>query len=79
MAEDIAPALLEKIRADFTHRLGGRQRATELLELIEGGTGTYQTANDYRGFPRQPEQRRAAGWPHVLQHCRQGYPPATGG
>ena len=47
MAEDIAPALLEKIRADFTRRLGGRQRATELLELIEGGTGTYQTANDY--------------------------------
>lgn len=47
MAEDIAPALLEKIRADFTRRLGGRKRATELLELIEGGTGTYQTANDY--------------------------------
>lgn len=47
MAEDIAPALLETIRADFTRRLGGRQRATQLLELIEGGTGTYQTVNDY--------------------------------
>lgn len=47
MAEDVAPALLDTIRSDFSARLGGRKRATELLELIQRGAGTYQDANDY--------------------------------
>ena len=47
MAEDVAPALLDAIRADFSARLGGRKRATELLELIQRGAGTYEDANDY--------------------------------
>lgn len=47
MAEDVAPALLDAIRADFSARLGGRKRATQLLELIQQGVGTYQDANDY--------------------------------
>src|SRR5699024_6529273 len=47
MAEDVAPALLDAIRADFSARLGGRKRAAQLLELIQRGAGTYQDANDY--------------------------------
>lgn len=47
MAEDIAPVLLEAIRRDFERNLGGRERTTQLLELIRSGAGTYQHANEY--------------------------------
>lgn len=47
MPEDVAPALLEAIRRDFARNLGGRERAAQLLETIQGGAGTYRHANEY--------------------------------
>ena len=47
MPDDVAPALLEEIRRDFAKNLGGRKRATELLQLIRGGSATYVDAGAY--------------------------------
>lgn len=47
MPDDVAPALLEAIRRDFAENLGGRKRATELLQLIRGGSATYVDAGAY--------------------------------
>lgn len=45
--EDVAPALLESIRQDFSRSLGSRERTTRLLDAIQKGAGTYRQANEY--------------------------------
>lgn len=47
MAEDIAPALLEQLRAAFLENLESDKTAARLLEEIQNGTATYATAGDY--------------------------------
>lgn len=45
--DDIAPALLEQLRQQFSRNLGGSDRATELMEKIRGGGAGYEEAGDY--------------------------------
>lgn len=47
MAEDIAPALLEQLKAAFLENLQNDKTAAKLLAEIETGTATYATAGDY--------------------------------
>ncbi|MEA4965395.1 MAG: hypothetical protein VB055_06200 [Oscillospiraceae bacterium] len=45
--DDIAPALLDKIRGSFLQNIEKNQRAAELLKQIEAGAATYAQAGDY--------------------------------
>lgn len=45
--EDIAPALLDAIREDFTHRLRRNRKILTLYEAIQNGTAAYQDVQVY--------------------------------
>ncbi|MCD7906160.1 MAG: hypothetical protein LUH04_00370 [Clostridium sp.] len=47
MAEDIAPALLEQLKAVFLENLENDKTAAKLLAEIEAGTANYAIAGDY--------------------------------
>lgn len=47
MATDIVPELLESIERDFNSKLSKNKKLNNIQKMIEGGTATYQQANEY--------------------------------